>query len=291
MKKRLVFHHNRMSDKIVNGVSYSDDQLDHEIYCRKQHLVTVPLADQCGNCGYLVGFMQGNGIECAWEDVVAEENGKTVVNRHENRYKEYERVDILIKKGILSIPTEDTLFNVEKQDFDENEWIYEQSDDYLFRFALGKKGKNPLLCFGINPSTASPNKLDQTMKRVFDFAKINGYDSAIMLNLYPYRATQPQDLHTEPDTLQVKRNIEVISEIFNLYPHSHIWAAWGTNISSRPYMVECLHSIVALPENQGRTWFTIGDRTKDGHPPHPLRMRKDSSMENFNVVEYLRKFK
>ena len=36
-------------------------------------------------------------------------------------------------------------------------WIYERTNDNLFRFILGRDGKNPLVCFGVNPSTAVPD--------------------------------------------------------------------------------------------------------------------------------------
>lgn len=55
-------------------------------------------------------------------------------------------------------------------------------------------GENPLVCFGINPSTAVPNALDPTLKRVRRFAAENGYDSWTMLNVYPQIATNPKTL-------------------------------------------------------------------------------------------------
>ncbi len=39
-------------------------------------------------------------------------------------------------------------------------WIYENDQDNQIRYVLGTRGENPLLCFGINPSTAKPNNLD-----------------------------------------------------------------------------------------------------------------------------------
>jgi hypothetical protein len=45
-------------------------------------------------------------------------------------------------------------------------WLYENNEDNTVRYILGTKGKKPLLCFGINPSTAEPEKLDNTLKSV-----------------------------------------------------------------------------------------------------------------------------
>ena len=48
---------------------------------------------------------------------------------------------------------------------DSDKWIYEGNDtDY--GFVLGTKDKNPLFCFGINPSTAKPDNLDPTLEEV-----------------------------------------------------------------------------------------------------------------------------
>jgi len=65
------------------------------------------------------------------------------------------------------------------------EWIYVNNDDNSIRYALGTKGKKTLFCFGINPSTAEPNNLDNTLKKVQKIALNNGYDSWLMLNVYP----------------------------------------------------------------------------------------------------------
>lgn len=42
------------------------------------------------------------------------------------------------------------------------QWLYEHNDDNSARYVLGTVGENPLVCFGVNPSTAEPNALDAT---------------------------------------------------------------------------------------------------------------------------------
>ncbi len=44
--------------------------------------------------------------------------------------------------------------------YDCEKWIYEHSEDNAYRYILGTQGNNPLICFGVNPSTACPEKLD-----------------------------------------------------------------------------------------------------------------------------------
>ena len=39
-------------------------------------------------------------------------------------------------------------------------WIYKNNTDNTCRYVLGILGDNPLICFGINPSTAEPKALE-----------------------------------------------------------------------------------------------------------------------------------
>ncbi|MFR6394824.1 MAG: DUF1643 domain-containing protein [Oscillospiraceae bacterium] len=59
---------------------------------------------------------------------------------------------------------------------------------------FGDPGENPLICIGINPSTARPGALDPTLKSVERIALGNGFDSFIMFNVYAQRATSPDDM-------------------------------------------------------------------------------------------------
>ncbi len=76
----------------------------------------------------------------------------------------------------------------------ETQWLYERTTDNYARFVLGTIGNNPLICFGINPSTAEPGNLDPTINYVSSIATSNGFDCFVMLNVYPQRATNPNSL-------------------------------------------------------------------------------------------------
>ncbi|WP_416386030.1 DUF1643 domain-containing protein [Anaerocolumna aminovalerica] len=45
------------------------------------------------------------------------------------------------------------------------DWIYEIDEENIIRYVLGTVGENPLICFGLNPSTAEPDFLDPTLKK------------------------------------------------------------------------------------------------------------------------------
>ena len=51
-------------------------------------------------------------------------------------------------------------------DYDIQKWLYAPSFYSEYRYILGTRGKHPLICIGINPSTAEPDHLDNTLKSV-----------------------------------------------------------------------------------------------------------------------------
>ena len=81
--------------------------------------------------------------------------------------------------------------NTPNEDYDINTWLYAPNFYSEYRYILGTRGKNPLICIGINPSTAKPNDLDNTLKSVERIALGNCFDSFIMFNVYAQRATDP----------------------------------------------------------------------------------------------------
>lgn len=63
------------------------------------------------------------------------------------------------------------------------QWIYKPSSDGTARFVLGVFETNPLICFGINHSTAKPGVVDPTVTRVKNFAAGHRYDGWTMRNI------------------------------------------------------------------------------------------------------------
>ena len=73
--------------------------------------------------------------------------------------------------------------NTPSTEYDINRWLYAPNFYSDYRYILGTRGKNPLICIGINPSTAAPDALDNTLKSVERIALGNGFDSFIMFKL------------------------------------------------------------------------------------------------------------
>jgi len=167
-------------------------------------------------------------------------------------------------------------------------WIYEKDLNNKSRFVLGTKGQRSLICIGINPSTAAPNYLDNTLKSVERISIKHGFDSWLMLNIYPQRSTDPKGLHKKQDEKIHQNNLIHIERIFADNNPAKIWAAWGTLISTRPYLKLCLLDIYKVSSKYNYEWLTIGRQTKDGHPHHPLYLNSNLLLTPFDINTYLK---
>lgn len=180
----------------------------------------------------------------------------------------------------------ETLSRLEADEYPDGLWYYEPHTYQPYRYMLGRVGRRPLVCIGINPSTAQPGALDPTLKSVERLANANGFDSWIMFNVYPQRATNPNDMDKMPDRALCDENLRWLQAVL-AQTEPTMWAAWGTLIEKRDYLPGLMREMVALTREKNIPWVTFGPRSKKGHPHHPLYLRKDSAPEPFDVENYL----
>ena len=171
--------------------------------------------------------------------------------------------------------------------YDVKRWIYAPNFYSEYRYILGTRGKNPLICIGINPSTAQPDALDNTLKSVERIAHGNGFDSFIMFNVYAQRATDPDLMEKTCNLLLHKENLEAFRYVLSISHTPAVWAAWGTIIEKREYLPLCLKDMLAVGTEYGAQWYCAGAVSKKGHPHHPLYLRKDEKIKLFDVNAYL----
>ena len=174
-------------------------------------------------------------------------------------------------------------------DYDVGRWLYVPNRYGEYRYILGTRGERPLICVGVNPSTAAPGDLDNTLKSVERVALHNGYDSFIMFNVYAQRATRPEDMEQSCNAALHAENMRAFDYVLSLDRAGApaVWAAWGAVIEKRDYLPLCVRDMIAGGERRNARWFSAGKRTKAGHPHHPLYLRKDSALEPFDVGAYL----
>ncbi len=172
-------------------------------------------------------------------------------------------------------------------EYDIAQWLYVPNAYSEYRYVLGTRGDNPLICMGINPSTAAPDKLDPTLKSAQRIALANGYDSFLMFNVYAQRATRPDDMEREANAWLHGENAKAFAYLLSLSQRPAIWAAWGNLIEKRPYLKKCVAEFVLLGQEANAQWFSAGPLLKSGHPHHPLYLRKDTKLLPFHIEDYL----
>ena len=191
---------------------------------------------------------------------------------------------------ISLLPFDDALCAaLEKQEsYDIEKWLYVPPFYSEYRYILGTRGKDPLICIGINPSTAAPDDLDNTLKSVERIAKFNGHDSFIMFNVYAQRATNPDDMEKECNASLHAENIKAFEYILShCQKRPSVWAAWGAIIEKRDYLPSLIGDFYEISKKYGACWFSCGDISKKGHPHHPLYLRADTKKEPFDIKGYL----
>ena len=182
----------------------------------------------------------------------------------------------------------DALKGSDQKDYDTEKWLYVPDFYSEYRYILGTRGKNPLICIGINPSTAEPDNLDNTLKSVERIALGNSFDSFIMFNVYAQRATSPKDMEKELNPLLHRENMKAFEYVLSLAEKEPcVWAAWGTIIEERDYLTDCVLDMIEIGMKYNARWVSAGSRSKNkGHPHHPLYLKKDSVIEPFDVSAY-----
>ena len=178
------------------------------------------------------------------------------------------------------------------EDYDRDKWLYVPDCYTEYRYVLGTRGEYPVICAGINPSTAEPDNLDPTLKSVSRIAAANAFDSWMMFNVYAQRATRPDDMDTERNELLHHENMEAFRTLLQLAACSGrkpiVWAAWGAIIEKRSWLMDCVRDMFILGEDFGALWVCAGKCSKAGHPHHPLYLRKDELFHPFDMGGYLR---
>lgn len=176
----------------------------------------------------------------------------------------------------------------ESREYDAEKWLYAPAFYSEYRYILGTRGKNPLICVGINPSTARPDALDNTLKSVQRIAQGNGFDSFLMFNVYAQRATRPDDMEKACNLRLHEENMKAFRYLLSIGEKPAVWAAWGAIIEKRKYLPQCVADMLSISREYNAEWLCAGPISKKGHPHHPLYLRKDEKLKPFDTESYLK---
>ena len=173
-------------------------------------------------------------------------------------------------------------------DYDVDKWLYVPNRYDEYRYILGTRGKKPVICIGINPSTAAPDNLDPTLKSAQRIAHANGYDSFLMFNVYAQRATRPDDMEKTRNEWLHNENMKAFRYLLSIAgERPAVWAAWGSIIEKRGYLADCVREMLEIGREAGAVWLHAGPLSVKGHPHHPLYLKSDTPLESFDSAAYL----
>lgn len=146
------------------------------------------------------------------------------------------------------------------------------SDCGKYRYRLDRQwGDGPNMTFVmLNPSTADATQDDPTIRRCIGFAKRYSCGSLTVVNLFAYRATEPDELLRCPVDVVGPGNFETLREV-GQRSNAIVVAAWGSHGAATPLAVG--NALAALR----RPLECLGV-TKSGAPRHPLYVRGDAPL-------------
>lgn len=153
---------------------------------------------------------------------------------------------------------------------------WQQADLSLFD---GRVPLGTLAVIGLNPSTADLQGDDQTMRKCVNWAKREHFTGLLMLNLFPFRATQPVCMKAAPDPYGDQADPQSLVSLVRAIGASPVVAAWGGSgdYRDRAAAVSLAFSGAGIP------LFCI-QKNRDGSPLHPCYAAIPHTMQQFNVV-------
>lgn len=146
--------------------------------------------------------------------------------------------------------------------FERREVVFSPCDKYRYRLRQ-IWGDGPLQCYlMLNPSTADLNANDPTVERVERRARASGFAGLEVINLFAYRATDPQDMLAQQEPVGPDNDQHIIEAAKSCGQLVLGWGNHGQHMNRGRNVIEMLlqHDIqlFCLKVNN------------DGYPAHPL---------------------
>jgi hypothetical protein len=148
------------------------------------------------------------------------------------------------------------------------------SPDGVYRYVLTRRwaedAPSSVLWIMLNPSTATAEKNDPTIKRCIDFTAREGYAALTVVNVFAYRATNPKELMRVADPIGPDNRAHIVHQLADAR-HGLIIGAWGGNGPAIRLPIK------AMADDAGRTIMCFGV-TASAQPVHPLYQSGDTPL-------------
>lgn len=139
------------------------------------------------------------------------------------------------------------------------------SECRTYRYALWRtwdKAQPRAMFVGLNPSTADETKNDPTIRRCISFAKDWGYGGVIVVNLFGFRATKPEDLFAAKRPVGPENDAWILRFAEEAAVVVAAWGNDGKKMGRSSAVRQLVPGMMCLKVN------------KTGEPAHPLYQPK-----------------
>lgn len=157
--------------------------------------------------------------------------------------------------------------------------------DGNYRYSLRRtwsSGKT-LTVIGLNPSTSDGLKDDHTIRVLMNYGKRLKFGGLLMLNLFAWRATRPNDLFKaakKHDIIGPCNDFAFLKLSIIEADSPFVFAAWsqhgltrGREFARYMGLEWCIHNLKAFAIN------------RDGSPHHPSRLKLQSAISPYTIDE------
>lgn len=149
----------------------------------------------------------------------------------------------------------------------------------LYRYDLWRTWDTNKPSMGVillNPSTADASKDDPTVTRLIKRATFSGFGSLCLVNLFAYRATNPEELARVPDPVGPHNDTTIMHQMQRTQVCVLGWGKHGTMYNRHVKVLKLLHKHLIMP----RAWAVNLDET----PAHPLYLPYELAPESYANV-------
>ncbi len=147
----------------------------------------------------------------------------------------------------------------------------------LYRYTLWRRWSESLWApheerlvafIGLNPSTATETKNDPTIRRLINFAKRDGFDGMVMLNLFAWRSTDPNEMKRAEYPVGLENDAAIREIAAQVDRVVACWGNHGKHANRSAAVIEMLAGIDLL----------CFGANANGEPVHPLYQPDDAQM-------------
>lgn len=128
-----------------------------------------------------------------------------------------------------------------------------------------------------NPSTASADVDDPTIRRCIGFAKREGCGGIEVRNVFALRATDERELPKAEDPVGPYNHEWIRGAALAALPKGRIVVAWGNRTGGKNLSRRYEAAIEILANEE---LWCLG-KTRDGNPRHPLMLPSDAKLERW----------